>query len=1085
MKLSTLEQERKTRNKVILFVCTVIAALSAFYSIQSVQNNRRIKDALVAHQLQNVRNNFGNFFDINLDIFSQQLSLVSESPTLNQSINKGDTLQLAQELKRLSLKYLTVHPNFISVYSDSTTLIQLGDNLTAKASLHRFRKDSAQRVAQDIRFGEKGMYFMLTHKVKSNPNYRIEVGYLDSTGMVMMREKIDMIIIAYVNSSFLSNIKRSAFDIQHNNHLINTYGKPELVNKLFSKLNLEPWTGLQTHSIDSKYYAIERTSEFTSKEGEVIGGTLALLDITNLEAPYRASLFNAIAITLVLIIITALIIRIFFGRFMKKILKLKERYEQELTQRTKEIIDSNIELNQIFNSTGNGLRIINTNHEIIRVNDAFCRIAGMPRSQIEGKKCYEIFPGLFCHTSVCPLERIKEGEIHVETEEVRFKRGGKKVRCVHNAAPFLGKDNELIGIIEDFKDITEKVEAEKALKKAEEQFSAFMDSLPVGVFIKDKDGVLLYQNTYQCDVFGNQDLIGKRVADHFPPAVASRFSLEDKHVLESGLLELEESLKDKEGKERHLFTHKFRFRGVDNQWRIGGISIDISKRKAAEHRLKVLSKAISNSPVSVAITSPSLEIEYINPAFVKMTGYSIEQAIDQNLINLCGRNNFLPPAIEMVLTGSVWQGELQQTKANGQIYWVIASISCVYNSNKDITHIVVIMEDITTRKENERDLLHAKIRAEESDRLKSAFLGNLSHEIRTPLNAITGFSTLLGSPDLADDERQYLCDSVYDNTNNLLKLIEDLIEISEIETNQLKIKHTECSVNKLLSDIHQTVVDEQKKSGKVKIYLKKEVVEESFSIRTDQTRLRQVVSYLISNALKFTETGFIEFGYTFKDPETLMFYVLDTGTGIDVEKQKTLFSPFRQADDSTTRKVGGLGLGLAISKHIIEKLGGEIWFTSTPGSGSTFYFTIPYIPVQSKFENKAFISERRKYNWSNRTILVADDIDTNFKLIKAALKSTNANLIWARNGMEAIQIVKDNPKIDLVLMDLVMPDVDGFEATRQIKAMKKSIPVICQTAYPEKENLQQTERCGFDSFLAKPIKITGMLRTIDSFITNN
>ena len=246
-----------------------------------------------------------------------------------------------------------------------------------------------------------------------------------------------------------------------------------------------------------------------------------------------------------------------------------------------------------------------------------------------------------------------------------------------------------------------------------------------------------------------------------------------------------------------------------------------------------------------------------------------------------------------------------------------------------------------------------------------------------------------------------------------------------------------------------------------------------------------MVSYLISNALKFTETGFIEFGYTFKDPETLMFYVLDTGTGIDVEKQKTLFSPFRQADDSTTRKVGGLGLGLAISKHIIEKLGGEIWFTSTPGSGSTFYFTIPYIPVQSKFENKAFISERRKYNWSNRTILVADDIDTNFKLIKAALKSTNANLIWARNGMEAIQIVKDNPKIDLVLMDLVMPDVDGFEATRQIKAMKKSIPVICQTAYPEKENLQQTERCGFDSFLAKPIKITGMLRTIDSFITNN
>ncbi|MCB8964935.1 MAG: PAS domain S-box protein [Bacteroidales bacterium] len=733
----------------------------------------------------------------------------------------------------------------------------------------------------------------------------------------------------------------------------------------------------------------------------------------------------------------------------------------------------NSEVKQIFNATANGIRIINTNFDILTVNKSFTRISGLENDLLVGQKCYTVFHGIYCHTANCPLERIRNGETHVESNEFRFKKDGKKIRCSYIATPLYNSEKELIGIIEDFKDISERHAVEETLKQTERQFEVFMDSLPLGVFIED--GItheILYQNTYLQSITGNKSI------KEFLPAVE-----EEKSYLES---EEENQIIDNGGVWRYFNTHKFKFLGVNNQLKIGGVMIDITKKKEVEHYRDVLSKALENSPVSVAILSPDTEIEFINPSFARLTGLSIDEIYSKEILSLnleYGNGNNLQNAVNSIQTGNIWQGEIQFRNKNFEHFWVSASFTPIVK-NGVTQHAVAIMENITNRKEYEKQLLFAKSRAEESDRLKTAFLSNLSHEIRTPLNAIIGFSSLLSDGDLSFGERRNISEIIFRNSNDLLRLIENLIEISEIETGQLIVKKKEFSVNAMMNDLYQQLMDEDRKIANVRLSVKKEVQGDDLVILSDQTRIQQVLFQLLSNACKFTENGFIEFGYSIKDESTLLFYVVDSGIGIEPEKQSLLFNPFRQADDSNTRKYSGMGLGLAISKHIIEKLGGKIWLNSVPNSGTSVYFNIPFIPMNSKFETDSQAFAKTEYKWVNKTILVADDVDANFVFLKAALKKTDANVIWARNGAEAVDIVQQGSDINLILMDIVMPEMDGYEATRQIKNINEKIPVIGQTAYPNPRNRNNQSNSVFDLMLEKPIKINRMLMELDRYLSN-
>ncbi|MBN2763313.1 MAG: PAS domain S-box protein, partial [Bacteroidales bacterium] len=320
----------------------------------------------------------------------------------------------------------------------------------------------------------------------------------------------------------------------------------------------------------------------------------------------------------------------------------------------------------------------------------------------------------------------------------------------------------------------------------------------------------------------------------------------------------------------------------------------------------------------------------------------------------------------------------------------------------------------------EHELVQAKVKAEESDKLKTAFLANMSHEIRTPMNGILGFAEMLNDESLAPSNRKKYLEIINSNGKMLINLIDDIIDFAKIEAGQINIIKSDFSLNNLLSEVHSSFLTgklQREKSG-VKIRIRKAFDNDHCYINTDPNRLRQILMNLIGNSIKFTHMGYIEFGYKCDEPDNLLFYVKDTGIGIPKEKLDLIFERFMQADSSSTRKYGGSGLGLAISKGLIELLGGKMWAESTVDVGSTFYFTIPYSPVDKKEED--FVEKKKmkaSYCWEGKTFLIAEDDKFSYKFLEGFLKQTRAEVIHAADGIEAVNLCRSNAHIDLILMD--------------------------------------------------------------------
>lgn len=365
-----------------------------------------------------------------------------------------------------------------------------------------------------------------------------------------------------------------------------------------------------------------------------------------------------------------------------------------------------------------------------------------------------------------------------------------------------------------------------------------------------------------------------------------------------------------------------------------------------------------------------------------------------------------------------------------------------------------------------------RIRTHQSDILKSNFLSNMSHEIRTPMNGIMGFAQLL--KDETDKERRdrYI-DIIYHNGLLLVNLIDDIIDVTKIDTDKLTINKTKCNIDDLMFDLYTFFNEIKFKQEKehINIRLLNLNDDESTIVYTDGQRLRQVLSNLIGNAVKFTEKGHVDFGYIVKSEEQLInFFVRDTGIGIPDEQRDVVFDRFRQVQEGSNRKYGGTGIGLYLCKAIVEMLGGQIWFDSTVGEGSTFYFSIPYNEITFTIDNTTHQADYRSFDWHDKTILVAEDVETNFKYIKTVLTDTRAKILWARNGKEAVTIMhQNNPSIDLILMDIQMPLMDGYEATRQIRKLPSEVPIIAQTAYAFYNDCSKCRAVGCNDYIAKPI----------------
>jgi len=399
-----------------------------------------------------------------------------------------------------------------------------------------------------------------------------------------------------------------------------------------------------------------------------------------------------------------------------------------------------------------------------------------------------------------------------------------------------------------------------------------------------------------------------------------------------------------------------------------------------------------------------------------------------------------------------------------------------------ITMIVGIFKDVSGIKRIENELKEARDRARESDRLKTSFLANMSHEIRTPMNGILGFANLLKDPDLDEEKRDLYLKHIEQSSNQLMNIIDDIIDISKIESGQLKISNRPVRINPILEEIYSSffhrIRGDAPGQKKVTFNLIKGKESPEFTMVTDDFRLRQILNNLISNAIKFTNEGRIDFGYNILHNRSIEFFVSDTGIGIPLNKQGIIFDRFGQVDREKEYQPSGTGLGLPISKNLVKLMGGEMWVESTVNEGTTFYFTLPMVMEQTVDEPRQPLSNK-SYDWTGRRIIVAEDEPLNWMFIKEMLSRTGAEVVHAKNGREAIRLTREQ-KPDVILMDLKMPEVSGIEATRTIRQFDAGVPIIAQTAFVMAEEKEESQRAGCNFFITKPLDRTELMEIIDN-----
>jgi PAS domain S-box-containing protein len=485
------------------------------------------------------------------------------------------------------------------------------------------------------------------------------------------------------------------------------------------------------------------------------------------------------------------------------------------------------------------------------------------------------------------------------------------------------------------------------------------------------------------------------------------------------------------------------------------------------------------SPVGIQLGNENGIIDNVNDTLCHMLGYTRDELIGQHVSIFVSPENrhVINENIKLILDGAILKYETESlckdgTKINVELSEASATLP------DGTTGIMTIVVDISKRKLVENELIIAKEKAEESDRLKTAFLNNISHEVRTPLNGILGFSSFICDPGLSDEERLQFCDVISRSSDDLTAIIDDIICISTIEAKQEKVNESEIDLNDFMNKLHSQI-KESAELNQIDFTFSTSLSSHQSKIITDKIKLHQILSRLINNALKHTTKGTIEFGADL-EKDNLTFYVKDTGTGIAKEFHEVIFNRFMKIESDPTTIHRGNGIGLSICKAYVELMGGTITVESTPNVGSTFYFTLPYNPVILK--DRVEKSPRPNKGDTPKTILIAEDEYSNYLLLQMYLAPDGYVMLFAKNGKEAIDAVTNNPDIDLVLMDIKMSIMDGLTATSIIKKMRPDLPVVAQTAFAVSGDYERIIAAGCDEYISKPISKDKLLSVIKKYL---
>jgi PAS domain S-box-containing protein len=687
--------------------------------------------------------------------------------------------------------------------------------------------------------------------------------------------------------------------------------------------------------------------------------------------------------------------------------------------------------------------------------------------------------------------------------ELRHK-SGKKVWVEVREAPLI-ENGKAIAIVGAIVDITDRKIAEFELKDSEERYRRLFESTNVGIGISTLSGDIIDANSALEKIFKfpKKEMLNLKIQSLYQDINDRKFLL--KNIKDKGEIQnfqIQMRTKSRKIIWVHISAQKFSLKYTD---RLLFVVSDITKEKNAEFEVLKYEKRfrtyIESSPIAIFIVNEKGKYEYVNKAVEKLLGYDLSDIYNMSIPDIkivTGNEDVLDDFKELKQNGLITGNEVKYRAKDGTIIDVIidavklsknqflafcTDVSKLKTAEKEIKEKneeylslnEEMQEYILKFQELNKELHFAKQKAEESDKLKSAFLANMSHELRTPLNGILGFATLMRKSDLHKELMLRYSKIIENSGKRLLNVVNDLFDISLIHSDQLKIEKDEFNVNELLDEIFVFYKTIKKDTVEELAFNLIKHSDQELILLNDKFRLHQIFKNLLDNAFKFTKKGFIEFGYMPIINNHLTFYVKDSGIGIPEEFLKTIFTSFKQVDDSITRDYDGAGLGLAICSGVIERMGGEIWLESEPAKGTSFYFKLP---INKKLIAKTKLVHTNKSLLRDKFILVVEDDDVSYEFLKFFLEDYGANdIVQLRSGENAIEFDKKN-NLDLIFMDIRLLGIDGYETTKQIRKNNKKVKIIAQTAYTLQNDREKSILAGCDEYVTKPINEIELVKII-------
>ncbi|MBN2636280.1 MAG: PAS domain S-box protein [Prolixibacteraceae bacterium] len=647
--------------------------------------------------------------------------------------------------------------------------------------------------------------------------------------------------------------------------------------------------------------------------------------------------------------------------------------------------------------------------------------------------------------------------------------------------------------------------AAKELSAENELFlSTLINTLPDLVWLKDVNGVYLMCNKRFEEFIDlpEHKIIGKTDYDLMEADLADFFRKKDMEAVAAGKSLLNEEHKIFENNKYSAYVETIKTPFYRNGELVGilGIGRNITERKNAELELRKAKEKVEENESKFKNLYESLSIAYLiledgvciecNKAALEIYGVeSKDEIIGKSPTEFSpefqpNKTRSLDEAIrhnQIALEKGFHTFEWQAMRKNKELFYNQVSLKKFYYKNK--MQMQCLTSDITERKRIENELIAAKEKAEESDRLKSAFLANMSHEIRTPMNGILGFTDLLLDPDLNSEEKESYINIVHKSGQRMLNTVNDIIEISRIEAGLVEQRNELTDFNNRVEDLVQFFTPEATGKG-LEIILEKLLPAEKKNLFTDQNKLDSILTNLIKNAIKYTPHGTITIGCQMKG-QMIEFYIKDTGIGVPKHRHEAIFNRFEQADIEDKKVFEGSGLGLAIAKSYVEMLGGKIWVESEEGLGSTFYFTIPVInKKEDKSLEKAGISidnKKAKSKTKELKIIIAEDDQMSRQYLSLLIDDFCSEILEVETGNKTVELCRSNPDIDLILMDIQMPGMDGYEATRQIREFNSDVIIIAQTAFALGGDREKSIEAGCNDYISKPIDRTKLENLLQKY----